>query len=223
MGARSGWAARCQRRWSAPLKRTRRASDLSRIATPASHDRVMTNAMPDLAVLREALLDHGLDAAGLAQWTRDLVVATTMTAGLQAEVQVGTPPVEWSVEARTAGRPVVLVDVGTDALGEASVDQLELRASHVWRDVTRSAAVFEPRPWIGAVRVTEEAAIDAVSVQRIRHLVASRTLDAACVVVVDRRARAVRSPTSTLSIESFAAALTGRCLVLVAGNSAVAR
>lgn len=179
--------------------------------------------MPDLAVLREALLDHGLDAAGLAQWTRDLVVATTMTAGLQAEVQVGTPPVEWSVEARTAGRPVVLVDVGTDALGEASVDQLELRASHVWRDVTRSAAVFEPRPWIGAVRVTEEAAIDAVSVQRIRHLVASRTLDAACVVVVDRRARAVRSPTSTLSIESFAAALTGRCLVLVAGNSAVAR
>lgn len=75
-----------------PLNGTRRASGLSRIATPASHDRVMTNAMPDLAVQREALLDHGLDAAGLAQWTRDLVVATTLTAGLQAECKSGPRP-----------------------------------------------------------------------------------------------------------------------------------
>ena len=180
----------------------------------------MTNSLPDLAVQREALLDHDLDAAGLARWTRDLVVDATLTAGLQAEVQLGTPPVVWSVHAGTAGRSVVLVDVDLDALSEASVDQLELRASHVWRDVTRSALVFEPRPWIGAVRVTDEAAIDAASVDRIRHLVASRTLDAACVVVADRRARTVRSPTSALSIESFLAALTGRCLVLAASHSA---
>lgn len=183
----------------------------------------MTNAMPHLAVQREALLDHGLDAAGRAQWARDLVLATTLTAGLQAEMQVGTLPVEWSVEARTAGRPVLLVDVGADALDHASLDHLELKAAHVWRDLTRSAALFEPRPWIGALRVTEADAADAGGVERVRRLVASRTIDAACVAVVDRRARSVWSPTSTLSIESFAAALTGRCLVLAAGDSAVAR
>jgi hypothetical protein len=184
----------------------------------------MSISIPDVAVHLNALLaGQLLDAQWLLRWARDLVEASALAGGLQADVRVGTLPAEWSVEARTAGRPVLLVDVDTDGLDEASLDRLELRAAHVWRDLTRDAASFDPRPWIGAIRVTEEHAIEAVGVERIRRLVASRTLDAACVVVLDRQARAVRSPNPVSSIESFAAALSGRCLVLSAGDSATAR
>jgi len=178
------------------------------------------NSLPELSVQHDALLGQRLDADELAQWTRDLVEAAALATGLQPEVRVGTPPIEWSVEARTAGRPVLLVDAGNDGLDQASLDRLELRAAHVWRDLTRSATLFEPRPWIGAIRVTEEDATNAFGVERIRRLVASRTLDAACVVVLDRPARTVRSPNPVTSIESFTAALTGRCLVLAADGSA---
>jgi hypothetical protein len=184
----------------------------------------MSISIPDVAVQRDALLaGQPLDARWLVRWARDLVEAAALAGGLQPEVRVGTPPIEWSVEARTAGRPVLLVDVGTNGLDQASLDRLELRAAHVWRDLTRSAASFESRPWIGAIRVAEEDAVDEVGIERIRRLIASRTLDAACVVVIDRPARTVRSPNPVTSIESFAAALTGRCLVLSAGAAATAR
>jgi len=180
----------------------------------------MSISIPDVAVQRDALLaGQPLDAQGLAQWACDLVEGAALATGLQPEVRVGTPPIEWSVETRAAGGPVLLVDVGIDGLGEASLDRLELRAAHVWRDLTRDAASFEPRPWIGAIRVTEEGAIEAVGVERIQRLVALRTLDAACVVVLDRPTRTVRSPNPVTSIESFVAALMGRFLVLAAGST----
>lgn len=180
----------------------------------------MSISIPDVAVQRNALLaGQPLDARWLVRWARDLVEAAALATGLQPEVRVGTPPIEWSVEARTAGRPVLLVDAANDGLDQASLDRLELRAAHVWRDLTRSATLFEPRPWIGAIRVMEEDATNAFGVERIRRLVASRALDAACVVVLDRQARSVRSPNPVTSIESFAAALTGRCLVLAAADA----
>jgi len=181
----------------------------------------MSISIPDLAVQRNALLaGQPLDARWLVRWARNLVEAAALAGGLQPEVRVGTPPIEWSVEARIAGRPVLLVDVGTDGLDQAALDRLELRAVHVWRDLTRDAASFESRPWIGAIRVTAEDAIEAVGVERIQRLVASRTLDAACVVVLDRPERALRSPNPVTSLESYAAALIGRCLVFAAGGSA---
>ena len=184
----------------------------------------MSISTPEVAVQRDALLaGQPLDARWLVRWARDLVEAAALAGGLQPEVRVGTPPIEWSVEAHTAGHPVLLVDVGTSGLDQASLDRLELRAAHVWRDLTRSAASFEPRPWLGAIRVAEEDAVDEVGIERIRRLIASRTLDAACVVVIDRLARTVRSPNPVTSIESFAAALTGRCLVLSAGAAPIAR
>ncbi len=192
-----------------------------RVATRGSHDRVMKNSIPDVAVQRNALLDQRHDVSGLARWARDLVEAAALTAGFQAEVRVGKPPAEWSVEVRTAGRPVLLVDVGTDALDQVSLDRLELRAAHVWRDLTRSAALFEPRPWLGAIRVAEDGATDAAGVERVLHLVATRTLDAACVVALDRPARTVRSSSPVMTIESFQAAVVGRCLVLAAGTTTV--
>jgi hypothetical protein len=174
----------------------------------------MSISIPDVAVQRSELLaGQPLDA----RWARNLVEAAALAGGLQPEVRVGTPPSEWSVEARIAGRPVLLIDVGTAGLDQASLDRLELRAADVWRDLTPNALSFEPRPWIGAIRVAEEDAADEVGIERVRRLIASRTLDAACVVVIDRPARTVRSPNPVTSIESFAAALTGRCLVLSAG------
>jgi hypothetical protein len=181
----------------------------------------MSISIPDLAVQCDALLaGQPLDAPGLARWARDLVEVAASTVGFEADVRVGTPPTDWSVEVRTAGRPVVLIDVATDALDPASLDRLELMAAHVWRDLTRSATLFEPRPWIGAIRVIEEQALEAVGVDQIQQLVASRTLDAACVVAVDRAARTIGSPGPVMSIESFAAALVGRLLVLATGTAA---
>jgi hypothetical protein len=180
----------------------------------------MSISIPDLAVQRDALLaGQPLDAQGLVRWARDLVEVAASTVGFEADVRVGTPPAEWSVEVRTAGRQVVLIDVATDALDPASLDRLELRAAHVWRDVTRNSALFEPRPWIGAIRVAEDRSTDAAGVERVPQLVASRTLDAACVLALDRPARTVGSPGPVLSIESFAAALVGRFLVLAAGTA----
>jgi hypothetical protein len=196
--------------------------ELRRCVTPQCHDQDV-NSFPGLPAARNALLEQRLDGDGLAQWAQDLVSAAALATEFQADVRVGTTSVDWSVDARAAGRPVLLVDVGANALGQASLDQLELRATHVWRDLTRSAAVFEPRPWIGAIRVVEADSPDTVGVERIRRLVTARTLDAACVVVLDRRARAVRSPSAAVSMESFVAALTGRCLVLATGHAAAAR
>jgi len=139
---------------------------------------------------------------------------------LRAEVRVGTPPVEWPVEVRVAGRPALLVDAATDALDQDSLDRLELRAARVWRRVTRNAPLFEPRPWLGAIRVVDGRAPNALGVEQLVQLVASRTLDAACVVVVDRSTRTVRNLTPVTSIESFHAALVGRCLVLTTGIAA---
>jgi hypothetical protein len=180
----------------------------------------MRISIPGVAVQSDALLaGQPLDALRLVRWARDLVEVAASTVGFEADVRVGTPPADWSVEVRISGRPLVLVDVATEALDPDSLDRLELRAGHVWRDLTRSATLFEPRPWIGAIRVTEEQALEAVGVERTRRLVASRVLDAACVIALDRPARTVRSPNAATSIESFVAAGVGRFLVLAAGTA----
>ena len=70
------------------------------------------------------------------------------------------------------------------------------------------------RPWLGAIRVISSGVPDALVVERLEQLVASRILDAACVAIVDQLAGDVGSPTPALSIEAFKAALTGRYFVL---------
>jgi hypothetical protein len=70
------------------------------------------------------------------------------------------------------------------------------------------------RPWLGAIRVISDGLPDALVVERLEQLVASRVLDAACVMMVDQLANEVWSPRPSLSIEAFKAALTGRFFVL---------
>jgi hypothetical protein len=111
----------------------------------------------------------------------------------------------------------VLIDVGYEddaALGHDSIDRLELLATRTWRSVTRSAATGELRPWLGAIRLADGRVPDATGVQRLEHLVATRVLDTACVVMIDEIADEVRSPSPTTSIESFQSVLVGRFLVI---------
>lgn len=165
---------------------------------------------------RTALL-HGehLRDGGVA-WTAGLVLAATVTADLRARVTTNarSVPDVWSVEAHLSGRPLVLVDVDADGSDSTSLDRLELRASRLWRDLTRNATPFEPRPWIGAIRISQAGEMDADGVERLDQLVAARLLDAACIVTVDAGADSVRSSSPATSLEAFQAALVGRCLYL---------
>ena len=176
----------------------------------------MSGLTIDASHERSALLGQHHGPAGLPGWASDLVSSALSSVGLRAEVLARTSPedVEQLVEARLAPseQAVVLIDVDGDANGQASIDRLELLAARTWRDVTRG--VGDVRPWLGAIRVINDSSPEALIVERLEQLVASRALDAACVVMVDQAADDVRSPSPALSIESFKAALIGRCLVL---------
>lgn len=165
---------------------------------------------------RTALL-HGehLRDGGVA-WTAELVLAATVSVDLRARVTTNaqSAPDVWSVEAHIAGNPLVFVDVDSDGTDDRSLDLLELRAARLWREVTREAAPFEPRPWIGAVRIGQANEPDADGVARLNQLVAARLLDAACIVMVDEAGDRVWSPNPTASLDAFQAALVGRCLYL---------
>lgn len=180
----------------------------------------MSGLILDASGPREALLSgrHN-DAGGLASWTSDLVRAALTTVGLNAEVLTNrsSTSTEWTVEVRVSARAAVLIDVSDQydaALGHNSIDRLELLAARTWREVTRTAGTGELRPWLGAVRVAGGPVPDALGVQRLEQLVASRVLDTACVVMIDDASDEVRSPSPAMSIESFQSALVGRFLVL---------
>ena len=72
-------------------------------------------------------------------------------------------------------------------------------------------------PCSAGVGYQEDRSTEAAGADRVLQLVASRTLDAACIVALDRPPRTVRGPNAVTSIESFTAALVGRFLVLAAG------
>lgn len=174
----------------------------------------MSGLTVDVSHERSTLLGQHHGPGGLPGWASDLVRSALSSVGLRAEVLVKTSPehAEQLVEARLSEQTVVLIDVDGDANGQASIDRLELLAARTWRDVTRG--VGDVRPWLGAIRVIDDSSPEALVVDRLEQLVASRLLDAACVVMVDQAADDVWSPRPALSIESFKAALVGRCLVL---------
>lgn len=171
----------------------------------------------DVSPERHALLSgRHLGPGGAANWASDLAKAALISVGLPSEAQVDSAPadVEWSVVVRRFDQSVVLIDVNDDPRDHDSIDRLELLATRTWRDVTRNASSAEIRPWLGAIRIGDESGPDGLVVERLEQLVASRILDAVCVVTVDQRAGDVSSPNPTVSIEAFTAALIGRFLVL---------
>lgn len=179
----------------------------------------MSGLTLDASGPRLALLSgQHVGPSGLASWTSDLVRDALATVGLHAEVLTSrsSSSAEWSVEVHASARAAVLIDVGDGeaALGHDSIDRLELMAARTWRDVTRHAASGELRPWLGAIRVANGRIPDAPGVQRLKQLVASRVLDTACVVIVDKDVDEVWSPNAAMSIESFQSALVSRFLVL---------
>lgn len=179
----------------------------------------MSGLIIDASGPRRALLfGQYLGGASLASWASDLVRTALSTVDLEAEVLTSTSSAgaDWAVEARVSAHAAVLIDIDINdsaAPGHDSIDRLELRAARTWRGVTRNAAPFELRPWLGAIRISRTNA-PAVGVERLTELVASRVLDAACVVAVDAAGDGLWSPSPAMSIESFQAALVGRFLVL---------
>jgi hypothetical protein len=147
-------------------------------------------------------------------WASTLVRAAASAVTLECELQSEPPssPDEWPVELRVSERQLILVAIEVDGAAHESLDRLEVRAARLWRRVTRDAGLFEPRPWIGAIRIASDRDQAADVAERLRQLVMARTLDAACVVATHDGV--VWSPRSDMSIEAFQAALVGRCLYL---------
>jgi len=190
-------------------------------ASVLSHRGVRIDCMSGLTIdashERSALLaGQHLGPGGVASWASDLAESALLSAGLHAEARVSAflEEAEWSIVVRRYEQTVVLIDAEDDAHDHGSIDRLELLAARTWRDVTRHAPSGEMRPWLGAIRVVSNGVPDALIVERLERLVASRILDAACVATVDQLAGNVGSPTPALSIEAFKAALTGRYFVL---------
>jgi hypothetical protein len=110
--------------------------------------------------------------------------------------------------------PLVLVDIAIADDVHDWLDRLELRASRTWRTAHFNRPETEPRPWIGAVLIADEGGPGGAGVERLTDMVAARTIDAACVVSVNRAEDLVSSPNPALSMGAFQAALVGRCLYL---------
>ena len=170
--------------------------------------------LDDSSGARSGLLSGRHRDAGGVSWASELVRAAASTVPLRCELRSTLPssPDHWSVELLVHDRPLILVDIEVDGAADVSLDRLEIRAARRWRSVTRDAMLFEPRPWMGAIRVAPDEHQAADVAERLRQLVAARILDAACVVTVDDGL--VRSPRSGVSLDAFHAALVGRCLYL---------
>ncbi len=174
----------------------------------------MSDLVLDSSGARSGLLAGRHRDAGGVSWASELIRAAASTVQLQCELRSTSPssPDDWSVELLVRDRPLVLVDIEVDGPADDSFDRLETRAARRWRSVTRDGTLFEPRPWIGAIRIAPDEHRAADVAERLRQLVAARILDAACVVTVD--VGLVRSPRSDVSLDAIHAALVGRCLYL---------
>lgn len=168
----------------------------------------------DSSGARSGLLSGRHRDAGGVSWASELIRGAASTVPLRCDVRSASPSWsdDWSVELLVHDRPLVLIDVWVDGAADGSFDRLEIRAARRWRSVTRDAPLFEPRPWIGAIRIASDEHQAADVAERLRQLVVARILDAACVVTVD--GGLVRSPRWDVSLDAFHAALVGRCLYL---------
>ena len=118
------------------------------------------------------------------------------------------------------------------------------QAVDVWKAVERGIIDTPQRPWLGYFMLLEDneafnapvqartpvwspdPAFDGSSYAKryevfFDRMVRERLLDAACVVMADKKTGAVRYSSESLSFQSFAAAIHGRCLQFKAMNPGI--
>lgn len=153
----------------------------------------------------------------------------------------------WDIVVTIEGRVLAIVElksiVGNNPGQNFNnrTDEALGQAMDVWKAVERGIIDSPLRPWLGYFMLIEDnEAWNRVSAPRsavwpadpafddtsaadrasifFERMVRERLLDAACVVMADRTTGEVRYERDTLSFQSFAAAMFGRCLQFKATN-----
>jgi hypothetical protein len=153
----------------------------------------------------------------------------------------------WDVVVMVAGRVVGIIELKS-MVGEMPgqnynnrTDEALGQAIDVWKAVERNIIDTPLRPWLGYFMLLEDNLASNTKVIPRRpvwpadeifdgstyaeryeiffeRMVRERLLDAACLVLARKDDGTVRCPSTTLSFQSFAAAIHGRCLQFIATN-----
>jgi hypothetical protein len=153
----------------------------------------------------------------------------------------------WDVVVMVADRVVGIIELKSMAGNSPGqnynnrTDEALGQAVDVWKAVERGIIDTPLRPWLGYFMLLEDndafnapvqartpvwepdPAFDGSSYATryevfFDRMVRERLLDAACLVLADKETGAVRFPSASLSFQSFAAAIHGRCLQFMATN-----
>lgn len=153
----------------------------------------------------------------------------------------------WDVVVMVADRVVGIIELKSMAGTSPGqnynnrTDEALGQAVDVWKAVERGIIDTPLRPWLGYFMLLEDndafnapvkarqpvwapdRAFDNSSYAKryevfFDRMVRERLLDAACLVMGDKRTGAVRFPSDALSFQAFAAAIHGRCLQFMATN-----
>ena len=152
----------------------------------------------------------------------------------------------WDVVVMVADRVVGIIELKSMAGGSPGqnynnrTDEALGQAVDVWKAVERDI-VGPQRPWLGYFMLLEDNAAFTTAVKPRRtvwepdpafdgasyadryviffeRMVRERLLDAACVVLADKDSATVRFPSHSVSFQTFAAAIHGRCLQFITTN-----
>ncbi len=188
-----------------------------------------------LAQLRYPNNQDDRGASWLARVTDRIVSDSGLTAHVLTETGRTAHPTlsrrSWDVGVQVGGRSVALIDI--DVVSEpdqvsAVVDRFDsvlAKAMDCWRSVTQAPHPAPPRPWLGFLLAVDVTISDEI-VQHDRKLapagqafaatldrmVKERTLDAACLILLDLSTGITTYSNEALSFQAFAAALLGRCV-----------
>ncbi|MCB1257406.1 MAG: restriction endonuclease [Microthrixaceae bacterium] len=153
----------------------------------------------------------------------------------------------WDVVVMVANQVVGIIELKSMAGSSPGqnfnnrTDEALGQAVDVWKAVERGIIDTTQRPWLGYFMLLEDneafntpvvgrnpvwtpdPAFDQASYALrygifFERMVRERLLDAACLILADKESGAVRFPSTTLSFQSFAAAIHGRCLQFKAMN-----
>ena len=180
-------------------------------------------------------------ASWLARVTDRIVSDSGLTAHVVSEkgrTAHSTPSRRsWDVEVEVGGRSVALIDV--DVVSERDqasavmdrFDSVRVKAMDCWRTVTRAPHPAPPRPWLAFVLAVDVAISDGIVqhdrefapasqafAAKLDRMIKERTLDAACVIVVDPSTGVASYPNDALSFRCLRGCLARPVRVLQRGG-----